>query len=288
MKFGVLGWITSDLTDVDDAMLARATAIGIKGMGAHLTVPASHIDAAEVERVSAVMAASGLEFEQLWGPYPRIIDENEEVRAAGVAGAADIARLAARLGFPASGIRPTSHNPNGDWWPHPENHSRASEDRLVRSIAEVLEVAEPLGVKIVLESHQTSTLDSAERIARVIERTDPAWVKVNIDPANFVSSLAVAFDPAPMINHLFDVLGPHADAVHVKDVTLEDRFVVHVAECLPGTGIMDIDTVLQRVAALDQPNREMYAVAEHLSPPDLIIAVQHLMDRATALGIWQR
>jgi len=288
MKFGVLGWIMSDLSDVDEEMLARASAVGIEGMGAHLTVPATDIEDAEVERVAAVLAASGLEFGQLWGPYPRIIDANEEVRAAGVAGAADVARKAAALGFQSSGIRPTSHNPNGDWWPHRENHSQASEDRLVRSISEVLEVAQPLGVKIVLETHQTSTLDSAERVARVIERTDPTWVKVNIDPANFVSSLAVAFDPTPMINHLFDVLGPHADSVHVKDVTLEERFVLHVAECLPGTGIMDIDTVLQRVAALDQPNRDMYAVAEHLSPTDLVIAVQHFMERAASLGIWQR
>ena len=53
-----------------------------------------------------------------------------------------------------------------------------------------------------------------------------------------------------MINHLFDVVGEYCATTHVKDVYLEDRFVVHVAETIPGTGMMDLDTVLLRTAAL--------------------------------------
>ena len=104
----------------------------------------------------------------------------------------------------------------------------------MRSIDEVLEVAVPLGVDIVLEKHATSTLDSAERVKRVIERTDPRHVRVNIDPANFVADLATAFDPTPMVDELFDVLGEHCATVHVKDYDLEDRFIVHISEAIPG------------------------------------------------------
>ena len=96
-----------------------------------------------------------------------------------------------------------------------------------------------------LEKHATSTLDSATRVKRVIERTDPRHVRVNIDPANFVADLATAFDPTPMVNELFDVLGEHCATVHVKDYDLEDRFIVHISEAIPGTGRMDLDTVLQ-------------------------------------------
>jgi sugar phosphate isomerase/epimerase len=282
VRFGVLGVIWSDWSDVTMASVAFARELGFSGLGAHLTVPASTVSQQVAANVRACIDGNGLEFLQVWGPYPSIISADDEVRRRGVQGARDIARLAARLGVPASGMRPTSHDPRGDWWPHPENHSQASEDRLVRSIDEVLEVAAPLGVDIVLEKHATSTLDSAQRVKRVIERTDPRHVRVNIDPANFVADLATAFDPTAMINELFDVLGEHCATVHVKDYYLEDRFIVHISEAIPGTGMMDIDTVLRRTAALGS---DSYAIVEHLPLGQVAMAKRHLTERTLALGI---
>ncbi len=282
MRFGVLGVIWSDWTDVTYESVAFARELGFSGMGAHLTVPASTVSEEVAANVRSCIDGNGLEFLQLWGPYPTIISADEEVRRAGVEGLRDVVRLAAQLGVPASGIRPTSHNPRGDWWPHPDNHSGASEDRLVRSIDEVLEVAVPAGVDIVLEAHSTSTLDSAERIKRVIERTDPAHVTVNIDTANFVKDLATAWDSTTMINHFFDILGEHCATVHVKDFYLEDRFIVHISETIPGNGMMDLDTVLQRTAALGP---ESYAIVEHLPVSQIAQAKRHLTERASALGI---
>jgi sugar phosphate isomerase/epimerase len=282
MRFGVLGVIWSDWTDVTYESVAFARELGFSGMGAHLTVPAATISDEVAANVRASIDGNGLEFLQVWGPYPRIISADEGERCRGVQGASDIVRLAARLGVPGSGIRPTSHSPRGDWWPHPENHSQASEDRLVRSINEVLEVAVPLGVDIVLEKHATSTLDSAERVKRVIERTDPAHVRVNIDPANLVQDLRTAFDPTPMIDELFDIIGEHCATVHVKDIYLEDRFIVHVSETIPGSGMMDLDTVLQRTAALGP---DTYAIVEHLPLGQIAQAKRHLTERAIALGI---
>ena len=227
------------------------------------------------------VADNGLEFLQVWGPYPSIVSPDEEARKRGVEGARAVVRLAASMGVPAGGVRPTSHNPRGDWWPHPENHTQATEDRVVRSVSEVLEIAIAVGVDVVLEKHHISPFDSAERVQRVIERTDPRHVKVNIDPANFVDGIRTAFDPAPMINHLFDVLGAHCATTHVKDVYLEDRFVVHVAETVPGTGMLDLDTVLQRTAALP----DGWAIVEHLPVSQVALAKRNLTERATALGI---
>lgn len=285
MRFGVLGVIGSDWTDVTYDLVAFARELGFRGMGAHLTVPAATVSDAIAENVRECIAGNGLEFLQVWGPYPSIISQDEDMRRRGVEGARDIVRLAARMGVPASGVRPTSHNPRGDWWPHPENHSAASEDRLVRSISEILETATREGVGIVLEKHATSTLDSAQRVKRVIERTDPARVRVNIDPVNFVRDLPTAFDPRPMIEELFDVLGEHCATVHVKDYTLEDRLVVHISETIPGTGMMDLDTVLRRTAALGP---DAYAIVEHLPMGQIGLAKRNLAERASALGIMVR
>ena len=282
MRFGVLGVIWSDWTDVDYERVAFARELGFRGIGAHLTVPASTVSEAVAENVRACIEGNGLDFIQLWGPYPTIISPDEEVRRAGVAGASDIVRLAARLGVPEAGVRPTSHNPRGDWWPHPENHSQASEDRLVRSLSEILEVAVAEGVKVVLEAHATSTLDSPARVRRVIERTDPASVTINIDPVNFVRDLPTAYDSTAMIDEYFDVCGEYCGTVQVKDYYLEDRFVVHISETIPGTGLLDIDTVLRRTEALDPG---MYAVVEHLPMSQIGLAVRHLRERAAALGI---
>lgn len=282
MRFGVLGVIWSDWTDVTYESVACARELGFTGMGAHLTVPAASISDEVAANVLESIAGNGLDFFQLWGPYPCIISDDEAIRQAGVEGARDVARLAARLGVPSAGIRPTSHNPRGDWWPHPENHSQASEDRLVRSISEVLEVAVPAGVRIVLEAHATSTLDSAARVRRVIERTDPANVTVNIDPVNFVRDLPTAFASTTMIDEYFELCGEFCDTVQIKDYYLEDRFVVHIAETVPGTGMLDIDTVLRRTGDLGP---EMYAVVEHLPLNQIGLARRHLGARAAALGL---
>ncbi|MBX3028876.1 MAG: sugar phosphate isomerase/epimerase [Chloroflexi bacterium] len=281
MRFGVLGLIWSDWSDVTYELVAMARELGFRGLGAHLTVPASTITDDTAGRVRSAAADNGLELFQLWAPYPSIVSRDEDLRRRGVEEARAIMRLAARMGVPAGGVRPTSHNPRGDWWPHPDNHTAATEDILVRSISEILETAVDVGVGVVLETHHLSPLDSAERVRRVIERTDPARVKVNIDPANFVDGIRTAFDPAPMIDHMFDVLGEYCATTHVKDVYLEDRFVVHVSEAVPGTGIMDLDTVLRRTAALP----DGWAIVEHLPVSQIALAKRHLTERALALGI---
>jgi sugar phosphate isomerase/epimerase len=282
MRFGVLGIIWSDWTDVTYESVAFARELGFSGMGAHLTVPASTISDAVAENVRDCVSGNNLDFFQLWGPYPTIITPDEDVRRAGVEGIKDIVRLAAKIGVPEAGVRPTSHNPRGDWWPHPENHSQASEDRLVRSISEALEVAVPAGVKIVLEAHATSTLDSAARVRRVIERTDPANVTINIDPVNFVRDLPTAYDSTAMIDEYFDICAEFCGTVQIKDYYLEDRFVVHIAETIPGTGMLDIDTVLKRTAALGP---DMYAVIEHLPVSQIGLAKTNLTERARELGL---
>ena len=85
-----------------------------------------------------------------------------------------------------------------------------------------------------------------------------------------------------MIEEYFDLCGAYCGTVQVKDYYLEDRFVVHISETIPGTGHLDIDTVLRRTEALGS---ETYAVVEHLPVSQIGLAVRHLAARAAALGI---
>ena len=189
MKIGVLGLIMSDLTDVNYNLIRRAVDLGFHGVGAHLTVPANTVSSETAATVKSVIADQDVDFLQLWGPYPCIISRDESVRQAGVAQARDIVKLAAKMGVPGSGVRPTSLNPRGDWWPHPDNYAPETEDRLVKSLKEIIATADDFGVDIILETHQTSTLNSAQSIQRIIARTESKAVKVNLDPGNFMGDL---------------------------------------------------------------------------------------------------
>ncbi len=282
MKIGVLGLIASDLTDVDDNKARWAVELGFHGLGAHLTVPAETVSEETAAQARAAIARQGLDFLQLWGPYPCFISPDESVRQAGVAGAREIVKLAAKLGVPASGIRPTSLNLRGEWWPHPDNFKPETEDRFLRSLMEVLDTAYEAGVYIVLETHQNTTLGSAETIRRIIERTGSDRVKVNLDPVNFITDLRTAFNPAPVIHELFDLLEPYIHTVHVKDFYLEDRFVVHITETVIGTGIMDLDTVLHRAFAA---RPDGYVIIEHLPVSLIPLAKRNLTARMNELGL---
>lgn len=261
MRIAVQGIFNTDLRDINYESVRFVTELGFQGLCTHINVPAESIPDAVIANARDTIAGQGLAYLQLWGKYPCIITPNETIRKAGVAQLHEMCKLTAKLGVPGVGLRPTSLNPRGDWWPHPDNFKPETEDRLVQSMNEVLETCRDLGLYIVLETHQTSTLDSAKTIRRVIERTDPQLVRVNLDLCNFVTDIRTAFHPAPMIHEQFDLLGEFVDAVHVKDYYLEDRLAVHVAETVLGTGLMDWDTLLRR-AQQNQPNG--WLTIEHL------------------------
>jgi sugar phosphate isomerase/epimerase len=221
-------------------------------------------------------------FLQVWGPYPCIISPDENIRKAGVEGARDLIRLAKKLGIGESGVRPTSLNPRGDWWPHPDNYKPETEDRIVRSLVEILETAHDLDIDVVLETHASTTLNDAETVRRVIERTGSNRLKLNLDPCNNVTDLKTACAPTAMLNHLFDLLGEYIATVHVKDYYLEDRFTVHISETVIGTGMMDWETVLRRSY---QAKPDGYVVIEHLPIGLIGTAKANLTEKIKALGI---
>ncbi len=282
MKIGLLGLIASDLTDVNYDKIRFASELGFHGIGAHLSVPASTISDNVAANARAAFDDQNMPFLQLWGPYPCIITPDENIRKAGVEGARDIVKLAAKMGITESGVRPTSLNPRGDWWPHADNYKPETEDRLVKSLKEILQTAEDYGIDLVLEAHVTSTLNSSQTTKRVIERTESKRLKINLDLCNFVGDFPTAFNPAPMINEAFDLLGQYIATVHVKDFTFEDRLVVHIAETVIGTGFMDFETILRRLYEIKPDG---YAVIEHLPISLISVAKQNLTQIIKDMGI---
>jgi sugar phosphate isomerase/epimerase len=282
MKIGLLGLVWSDWKDVDYNKIRFAAELGFHGVGAHLTVPASTITDELAAHVRATYDDQNMPLLQIWGPYPCIISPDASIRRAGVEGARDLVKLAAKMGVKESGVRPTSLNPRGDWWPHPDNYKPETEDRLVKSLVEILQTAEDHDIAVVLETHTATTLNTAQTIRRVIERTGSKRLKVNLDPCNFVADLQIACNPTPMINEIFDMLGEYIATIHVKDYYTEDRFTVHIAETVIGTGMMDFDTVLRRV---HEVKPDGYVVIEHLPINLVALAKRNLTEKIKSLDL---
>ena len=282
MKIAVQGVFTTDLRDVTYGNARMIAELGFSGIGAHINVPSESISEATIAAARGHIADQGLTWLQLWGKYPCIISPDEGVRQAGIAQVREMCALTAKLGVPGVGVRPTSLNPRGDWWPHPDNYLPQTEDRLVRSLTEIAAIAQDHGLNVVLEVHQTSTLDTAKTIRRVIERVGAANMRVNIDVCNFVTDLRTAFSPAPMIREHFALLGAFADTIHLKDYYLEDRLVAHISETVLGTGLMDWDTLLTE-ASKNQPDG--WLMIEHLPVSLIQQAKVNLAAKMKTLGI---
>jgi sugar phosphate isomerase/epimerase len=234
-------------------------------------------------KTKAILDAHNIEIVQFWGSYPCIICDDEAARQEGVRIGRNVIQRAAELGAITASMRPTSLHPTSQWGPHPLNYAPATEDRLVRSLSEMAEVCETYQIPMTMEVHVTTTMRSAEKIREIIERTGSSWIKVNADLVNFIPDFATAYDTATMINHVFDVLGPYITTAHLKDVVVDTPLVVHISEALPGTGLLDWDTLFRRFEALLPDG---YALIEHLTDYNKVVqARDFVVGKLDVVGI---
>jgi len=271
MQLAVSGEIVPrDLAAVDDTVAAKIAELGFRGVGAHFLGDPETLPRASLRRARQIFADRGLQIVQLSGWHPLLVHADAAVRRAGVRTLQHALRAAADCGAHMVISGPGSLNPRGHWWPHPDNHTPSAEDALVASLAEVVAACEEYGVPIALECHVTSTLDTPTRVRRVVERVASPWIKVSLDPVNFIADLQTLYNTSSLLNQLFDLLGPYIIAAHIKDAYAENRLVVHISETVPGTGLLDFDTFFQRFEALLPDG---YAIIEHL--PESQIALAH-------------
>jgi len=282
MRLGVAGLVPRALDAVTDRVAAKISELGFGGVVTHFLGDPATLDADPLRRVRSILANHGIRIVQSWGWQQPLVHPDENVRREAVRTLRHAVRVAADLGADMVMTGPGSLNQAGPWWPHPGNHSSAAEDALVLSLQEATVACESHGVPIALECHVTSVLDSPVRVQRVIERVGTRWVKVNLDAVNFIPDLPTAFDHGALVNELFDRLGPHVAAAHVKDVYVEDRHVVHISETVPGDGLFDFDLFLRRYEALSP---ELYAIIEHLPESLIPRAAVFVREKLRALSI---
>lgn len=204
-------------------------------------------DASRLAQVRDDLHAEGLDLCQLLPPdYPSLVHPDAALREAGVEVLHATLQAASLLGAGNVYVRPGSLNPAGPWTPHPENHHPETVERLVDSLCRAVVHAESIGVPLAVEAHVLSPLHSLPVIREVFDRVGSAWLCFNADPVNLLGTLDTAYDNTGLIHELFDLLGPCVITAHAKDVRIGEDLVLHIEECVPGQGLLDHETFLQR------------------------------------------
>lgn len=224
MRLATTGLLPADLRRLDDEAARRLRAAGFVGCSCFFPDPTAPTPA-ELDQLRDTLLRAGVGVAQVNGRYETLVNPDEGLRRQGIATLQAAVQVCRRLRGDNLYVRPGSLNPGGHWWPHPENHSPATLDRLVDSLRQVATVAEDAGVTLAVEGHTVSPLDTPALVREVIDRVGSPALKFNCDPVNFVSNVQDVYHSRRVLDALFDTLGDVTWAVHAKDMVLEDRHV---------------------------------------------------------------
>jgi sugar phosphate isomerase/epimerase len=272
---------TPVVTELTPEKLASWRSLGATCIGGRLPDDLDAIDEMACRRVRSMVADSGLSFAQLW------IFEVPLFHPDAARSASDHAKLRRALSLlrtlecPVLIVGGGSYSPLGAFAPHALNQTERAVDDLVRATRKVMPAAEDNGVYVAVEPLCLAIVRSAQRMKRIIEEVGSPRLGVNVDPVNWMT-LDSIFYMTEAVNEMFDLLGDHIIAGHAKDGKLEPRVLVHLSECLCGTGQMDWRTFLRRFSRLEP----WKAVAlEHTPDEDVPAAFRHLHECARAEGL---
>ncbi len=292
MKLGVAGqlpnlseatpaFLPGDWRAITHADTARVRAHGFAGAQWFINKPLEAEDA-DLSRVARAFADADLEICQLNGWYEPICAYDDAVRAAGVRGAERLVRIGRQVSAVSVYIRPGGHNPAGHWYAHPENHSQRTFELLVSSMRHLCSVAEGEGMRVAVEGHVLSALDTPQRVRDLFDAVASPALKFNFDPVNFTGTVRDVHDTARILNQLDALLGDRIIVAHAKDLAIKDRLVLQIDEVVPGTGALNYPLFMQ---IFEKRAPHGYFVIEHLPDAETLRARDFIVPLARRLGI---
>jgi len=280
MKLGVAG-IVSEWNLIDAAGARRVREYGFRGLSVFFSRPLE-ADLSRVKGLKKVLNDAGLEAAQANGSYEALVNPDDRLRSEGVRGLEALCRAGRALEAETVYVRPGGLNPRGHWYAHPDNHTPRTFDRLVDSLRKVSGTAAAEGMRLAIEGHVLSVLDTPRRVRDLLDAVGSPALKFNVDAVNFVGTVRDVHNTRPVIQELFDLLGKDTIAAHMKDLALQDDLVVHIQEVVIGTGSLDQEYYLQ---LLQQNCPDIYCLIEHLPEEKIPAARTGLLKAATKAGI---
>ncbi len=284
MRLGVVGYAPGDPRAVTEEVLRKGLDLGVTSVCYH--GPGEVLDAltpADCNRVNALYDDLGLELAQFGIGYRECLFEPDgAVRDRVVRTICRGIEAGRSLKAHNVLIRTGSLNPAGSYDPTPENHEPGRLDVLIDTLSRVADKAEEEGMTVVIETHALTIMGSPEINRQVIDAVGSDRLRVVMDFVNHFQSLAQVYGSTERLNHIYDVMGPISTVSHIKDISVEPGFVVHMNEEVPGAGELDLVTAVRRWEAL---HPDGYMLVEHLPEDKIPTAVANVRRIAAAAGV---
>ena len=270
------------MDDLTPEMCQRVRELGFSGIFTRfrandpLTTPRH-----KAQQVRDMMEGEGVRLYQATGYWQNMVTPDESNRQEAVRVVQAALQLAGWMGARGIDTGPGSMNPDGPWFPHPDNWTESARKQLVKTLKDCTAAAEDANVFLSLESHQLVTLQTPEITKDILDEVDSSWVRCDYDSANWIT-LDTVYDTTSALNHHFDLLGKHIVSCHAKDIWIENKLTLHLQDGCPGKGLMDFKTLFQRIEALspDYP-----VIAEGNNTEELPAVSKLFHDTAQELGI---
>ena len=284
MRLGVVGYAPGDPRAVTEEVLRKGLELGVTSVCYH--GPGEILDeltTSDCNRANDLYDDLELELAQFGIGYREcLFDPDETVRDRVVRTIRRGLEVGSSLRAHNVLIRTGSLNPSGSYDPAPENHEPGRVDVLIDTLSRVAKKAEEEGMTVVIETHVLTIMGSPEINRQVIDAVDSDRLRVVMDFVNHFQSLAQVYDSTDRLNHIFDVMGPISTVSHIKDISLEPGFVLHMNEEVPGAGELDLVTAVRRWEAL---HPEGYMLVEHLPEEKIPTAVANVRRIAAEAGV---
>jgi sugar phosphate isomerase/epimerase len=182
--------------------------------------------------------------------YPGWIDPDPHYRAIRREHTKRALKLAAELGAPNITTEPGGRLAEGQTWD-------AAASTFYDELMPCVEVAEQVGVRLLIEPEPDLLIEKFEQYLKFIERIDSPWVGLNFDIGH---AYCVGQDPQDWVARM----QPHTRHYHFEDIA-PTRVHKHL---IPGRGAIDFEATVQAIAATGYDGWLTVELYPYIDSPD--------------------
>lgn len=284
MKLGIAGLLPRRFTSIDSAAVRAIKDLGFSGGAVAPTEPPTDISTEQARDIAGIFAGEGVDLVEFGQYGTTFVHPDVRVRRDNIEVVRQASRVASAAGCPAVIVGIGSLNPRGNWFPHRDNFTAATRDRLIATLAVAVHAAEDEGVLLALECHVTTTLRDAATARAVLDAVGSPSLKIHLDPVNWIT-LDTVFNSGPAIHSMVATLGAgRISGAHSKGAVVEDRLITHLNETYTGDpeDLIDHRAVLTALQGFPEAT---YVVIEHLMKEQMPVARDYLHRVAAGLGV---
>ena len=199
------------------------------------------------------------------GRWCNLLDADPQQRAANLQTVTEGLALADEIGALCCVDIAGSFSEQQWYGPHPKNLSEDFFDASVENARKIIDAVNPKRAKFCYEMMGWALPDSADAYVKMFKAVERDGFGVHLDPCNAINSPLRYYNSSQLLDECFDKLGPWIVSCHAKDVAWDVEMQIHFREVVLGTGSLDYEKYLKRLAALPHNPPLMM---EHLKTAD--------------------